>query len=261
MLPTSSVELTKLRSLIEDKIKYNYLDENIQRPAIDEIKLTLLYTILKQSPLPEPKIEQYILATMFVQMALDTHEIVPLKNDSSENSSNQKKRQLKVLAGDYYSGLYYSLLSETEDFPVIHILATAIREINEYKMKLYYNNLSSFDEALYLLMKIESLLITRMINHVIELPDIAIIENIIILNKILHEKKLVATNDGTPIFGNLLLSVLNNNKLDLQYRLDTIVQEKVKEIEGSISKFRQQKDLAFILHNILDNDTSIVKEG
>lgn len=261
MLPTHSVELNKLMSLIENKIQHTYLDENIQKPAIDETKIALLYTTMKQSPLSKPKIEQYILSTMFVQMALDTHEIVPLKNDRNENNLNQKKRQLKVLAGDYYSGLYYSLLSETEDFPVIHILATAIKEINEYKMKLYYDKLISFDEAIYLLMKIESLLCSTMINHVIELADSTVIENIIILNKLLHERKLMVSNDHTPIFQILKLYAPDNSELDIQLRLDKIIQEKIKQIRHSISSFSYQKDLASILHIMLDNDTSIVKEG
>ena len=260
MLLTSSVKLNKLQSLIENKIQHSYIDENIGKPAIDDKKLALLYTTLKQASLPNQQVEQYILSTMFVQMALNVHEIVPLKNNNNENNSNQKKRQLKVLAGDYYSGLYYSLLSETEDYAVIHILATAIKEINEHKMKLYYDNLSSFEEAIDLLMKIESLLTTRIINHCVKLPDIALIENIIILNKLVHEKNLLARNDSTPIFENIKFYA-SENKLELQHRLDKVIQGKIKEIESSISTFPKQNDLEDIFHDILDNDTTIVKEG
>lgn len=264
MLPTSSVEIHKLRSLIESRIQHDYADKIIQKPAINEIKLELLYTIMKQSNLPQPKIEQYILSTIFVQMALDTHELVPIRNEKNETRSNQKKRQLTVLAGDYYSGLFYSLLSETEDFSIIHILATAIKEINEYKMRFYYNEISSVDEAIDLLMKIESLLITRMLKQVQVLPKLALIENIIILNTLLREQLLLISNDPTHVFKNLLLT--KGDEQDLYDELDKIIEEKVKSIQAYIKEIpieyvTLKKDLTTILGDILNNYTSNVKEG
>lgn len=266
MLPTSSVELNKLRSLIEDKIQHDYLDNIIQKPTIDEIKLELLYIIMKQSNLPEPKKERYILSTIFVQMALDTHQTVPIKNNRADSSSNQRNRQLTVLAGDYYSGLFYSLLSETEDFPVIHILATAIKEINEYKMRFYYNVIDTIDEAIDLLMKIESLLITRMLNHVQAIPnsDSAIIENVIILNTLLREKNLIISNDRSPLLENLFMSM--GLELDSRDKLDTIIDEKINAIEKSIAEIPKQfvtlkNDVTIIFRNILEHNTFIAKEG
>ncbi|WP_404452851.1 heptaprenyl diphosphate synthase component 1 [Virgibacillus necropolis] len=263
-MPTSSVEINKLRSLIEEKIQHVYVDKTIQKPAIDDIKLALLYTIMKQSNLPQPKIEQYILSTIFVQMALDTHEIVPIKNNKNESSSEQRKRQLKVLAGDYYSGLFYSLLSDTEDFEVIHILAAAIREINEYKMSFFYNQLNSVEEAIDLLMKIESLLISRMLNQVQVITDPALIENIIILNILLREKHLFISNESSPVFENLL--IFSGNERDLRDKLDQIIEGKIKSIEEYITRIPIQyvtlkNDVTRILGDMLENNTSIAKEG
>ncbi|WP_152640123.1 heptaprenyl diphosphate synthase component 1 [Virgibacillus necropolis] len=264
MLPTSNVELNKLRSLIEDKIQHDYVDEIIQKPAIDETKLVLLYTIMKQSNLPQSTKERYILSTIFVQLALDIHEIVPIKNDRNESSISQKKRQLMVLAGDYYSGLFYSLLSETEDFEVIHILATAIKEINEYKMRFYYNEITSVDEAIDLLMKIESLLISRILKEVQVLPELALIEHIISLIILLREKHLLISNDSSSVFTNLV--TLGGSRQDLPTKLESIIEEKIKSIEKYINDIPIQyaelkNDLKKIVGDIIENNTSIAKEG
>lgn len=264
MLPTSSAELHKLRSLIEDKTKHAYVDDNIQQPAIDDIKLKLLYSMMKCSKLPQPKIEQYILSTMFVQMALDIHEMVPVNNNRNENSTNQKKRQLMVLAGDYYSGLFYSLLSETEDFSVIHILSTAIREINEYKMQLYFNKVTSFTDVFQLVKKIESLLISSILAHFDEIPDQTPIEDFIMLNLMVRERDLLKSSGNLSTFNQLLMNGMNEHALFNQ--VETAIEQKTESIEKYILGIPKQypeliQELTRIKEDIFEFNTSIVKEG
>ncbi|WP_430785544.1 heptaprenyl diphosphate synthase component 1 [Virgibacillus flavescens] len=258
------MEINKLRSLIEDKIQHDYVDGIIQRPAIDDVKLVLLYTMMKQSKLPQPKIEQYILATVFVQLALDIHEIVPVANDRTENSSYQRKRQLMVLAGDYYSGLFYSLLTETEDFTVIHTLATSIREINENKMRFYYNELDSVEEAFNVLMKIESLLITGILKQVQVLPDNFLIEDIILLHTLINEKHLLDKHGEYTLLKGIDVNGVHDN--ELHDELISNIENKKKTINKSLedipSHFPDLKcELSVILTDILEDNTSIAKEG
>src|SRR5690625_4710701 len=117
--------------MIEDKIRHSYLEKFIQKPLIDIDKLLILYYIYKDIEIPSNKKQQYITTIMLVQIALDTHELIP---SNGSNTMTKTEKQLSVLAGDYFSGLYYLILAEIEDIEMIEILATAIKKINEHKM-------------------------------------------------------------------------------------------------------------------------------
>src|SRR5699024_6265809 len=131
-------------------MKHTYLHKFIDKPTIDEDKLFILVSILNRAFVSSKQKEQYIITTMLVQLALDTHDLVPSSTDNGDyHAASEIPKQLTVLAGDYYSGLYYFLLSEIEDFAMIQTLASAIKKVNEYKMNLYYREIQTIDEFLY----------------------------------------------------------------------------------------------------------------
>lgn len=160
-LNKSIYEMKRLKKILENKMEHTFLWEKIEKPEIDEDKLFILSKIVPKNP-PQSRENRdvYIVTTMLVQTALDSHELV---NDDAPDETNEEKltRQLHVLAGDYYSGLYYYLLSEMEDIAFIHTLAVAIKQINELKMKLYYHEYENFDEFIHLKVAIESLLFEK----------------------------------------------------------------------------------------------------
>src|SRR5690625_6294240 len=96
---------------------------------------------------------------------------------------------------NYFSVLYYLLLSEIEAFDMIHILASAIKEINEYKMKLYYQEIYSLQDFIHVLKKIESLLILRVAAYVNEPELNPIIEDWLITGKLIQEKRNIQNKD------------------------------------------------------------------
>src|SRR5690625_677341 len=116
---------------------------------------------MEQTSLSKAEKRQYILAVMLIQIALDTHDLIPASKKCITTDHEQMNMQLSVLAGDFYSGLYYLILANLDDIKMVQILATAIKEINECKMKLYYKEVSSLSEYLSLKEKIGSLLIIR----------------------------------------------------------------------------------------------------
>ncbi|GAA0444235.1 hypothetical protein GCM10008983_22010 [Lentibacillus halophilus] len=162
MLDRSSMNMSDLKELIRDKIHNPLIAKYVQVPYLNDDKLYILTTILNNTLLSDETKKNYILATMLVQTALDIHDTVPETNERPHTECEEKSKQLSVLAGDYYSSLYYLLLSETEDIGLISVLAAAINEINETKMQLYYErNHESFNLVLQRIKKLDSLLITR----------------------------------------------------------------------------------------------------
>lgn len=131
-------EIDKLKNILESHISQSYLDQYLQKPALADEKLAFLYQMAEYAQLDIRSRNKYIINAMLVQTALDTHDLVAKHNDKSEHEQADQETQLTVLAGDYYSGLYYYLLSIEEDIEYIRALSIAIKEVNEWKMKLYY---------------------------------------------------------------------------------------------------------------------------
>ena len=110
--------IKELKQVIETKAYHPYLQKHIEKPVVDEDKLLLLWGLFNELDISNDERNHYILSTMLVQIALDTHEKVSNTNVTLEKSDLLKSRQLTVLAGDFYSGLYYQVLSEVGNIKI-----------------------------------------------------------------------------------------------------------------------------------------------
>ena len=136
-------DINDLRQLIEMRAYQPYIQKHIEKPWIDEDKLLLLWGLFNELEISTDERNHYILSTMLVQIALDTHEKVSNINIDMENSDLVKNRQLTVLAGDYYSGLYYQVLAEIGNIQMIRALSSAVKKINDHKILLYQHMLDN----------------------------------------------------------------------------------------------------------------------
>ncbi|RFU69093.1 heptaprenyl diphosphate synthase component 1 [Bacillus sp. V59.32b] len=192
--------LTELKEMIETKADHPYLLMFLEKPSIDDDKLLLLMGLFNELEITDAERKKYIISTMLVQMALDTHETVTNTPIQPEEDGSQKIRQLMVLAGDYYSGLYYQLLSEVENIPLIRVLASAIKDINENKVLLYQKSLNEISGLLEAVKTIESSLV-RKVSESFDKPIWSVLSADILLLKRLHiEKKRYLEGGQSIIF-------------------------------------------------------------
>ncbi|SDJ67367.1 heptaprenyl diphosphate synthase component 1 [Sediminibacillus albus] len=199
-LRASNLPLSEIREAIENKIQHSYLEKYIQKPVIDDDKLCILSSIIKNTPYSDTKKKNYIITVMLVQIALDTHDLVSKQEEKDEPDRTKKQRQLTVLAGDYYSGLYYYFLSQLDDISMIHTLASAIKEINELKMTVYYKEFESVQEFMDDLMLIESLLIRRVAEFFERSFVNEFTSNWLLTRKLMREKHNYLKQEHSPIF-------------------------------------------------------------
>lgn len=269
MIPLHAFDVTskKMTALIKNEIEHSYLDKYIKKPIIDEEKIFILSKVLNHTTLSEHVKEQYIITTMLVQIALDTHDLVPVENNTNENEDNKTSMQLSVLAGDYYSGLYYLFLSRIEDIKMIQTLSSAIKEINEYKMLLYYNETSSFHNYIEYVGLVDSLLITRVAEHVNMIPEfIDLIGKILITNKLIKEKRNIYNTFASPALNNWFENSTTCTYSSILNNVESIIQKNTRDIEAMISQSSKQlsifrSSIDYLLEELIYKKISIVEEG
>jgi heptaprenyl diphosphate synthase len=115
---------------------YDMIREHIELPDFPNFRTRLLYTFLHKSPASLAVSELYVIVVSLAQMGLDTHDLVSETNDRKEKKE-ARSRQLKVLAGDYFSSRFYHLLAQAGQVEMTRHLASAICEVNRLKMNLY----------------------------------------------------------------------------------------------------------------------------
>jgi heptaprenyl diphosphate synthase len=246
-------ELANIKESITEKMKHSYIMKYIDVPVIDEDKLLLLYIMYREKRIAEDSLEDYLITTMLVQIALDTHESVSLQSLTSDYS--KKNRQLTVLAGDYYSGLYYHLLAELSDLTMIRILAQAIQEMNENKMQFYQNDNQETENAIENIRRIEASLLLKTAEH-LHLPLWkGIADEFLLIKRLLTERKSYLEGRFTPLLVKIskhLQTNKNINKVKPKQVL-SVLDSYIKHSRLRIEKFwLEQPTMKSFLEHRLD---------
>lgn len=127
----------RIPQLASGYIEYDMIEQYTELPSFPDARVHLLYMFLNSgSRISLDHAELYALVTSLIQIGLDTHETIDTEQ-GSQAENIMRSRQLKVLAGDYYSSIFYQLLSDRGQIEVITLLSRAICDLNMMKMSLY----------------------------------------------------------------------------------------------------------------------------
>lgn len=256
------METDELKHMIEKKLRHSYVERYIQKPFIDIDKVFVLNYLYNDLQMPNHTKQQYIITVMLVQIALDTHELVPA-NGSTEMTETEQ--QLSVLAGDYYSGLYYLLLSELEDIEMVRHLAAAIKLINEQKIKLFYEDMHTLEDVFTTIENIESLLFTKIANALHTDKDLLpIITELLMINRLYMEKENIQQHK----FSYIEKYIKNNSIGAVQADAIEIIENEIDHRKHHIETLLLRLPYHFItFKNIIRNkvklsyNTTVAEEG
>ncbi|MGJ9382048.1 heptaprenyl diphosphate synthase component 1 [Salipaludibacillus sp. CF4.18] len=217
---TNNEELKNIYDSFYLHVNHPYLNKYIKNPEIDEDQAEILLLMLKEKDLSDTFIHDCILTTMLVQAALDIHETV----DTHElgTSKLKTKRQLSVLGGDYYSSLYYYVLSKLENSSLIRAFARSIQEINESKMNIYKQHKKNAQPSLNDLKKIYSSVHIN-IAELLDLNDWSEgLEQFFLLKSLLKERFDLIESGKTGIIAQSLHQIMGNSLVKSETKPDTI---------------------------------------
>ncbi|AOZ91374.1 heptaprenyl diphosphate synthase component 1 [Paenibacillus crassostreae] len=129
----------RIPQLASSYIEYDMIEQNTKLPNFPDARVHLLYIFLNVGGrISWVNTELYAMVTSLIQMGLDTHESIDTEQ-GSQSEGLMRSRQLKVLAGDYYSSRFYQLLSDQGQVEVITLLSRSICDLNKMKMSHYIN--------------------------------------------------------------------------------------------------------------------------
>ena len=124
---------SKITSLEIDVLKAVHqrtLEKYTEGPSVERAHLFFFLLPFFDGKQWSGEIEGAAKTVSIVYAALHAH-------DQVKNSPVTKKQQLTVLAGDFYSGIYYQMLSNTNNIKLIQQLATGIIKVSEKKASFY----------------------------------------------------------------------------------------------------------------------------
>jgi heptaprenyl diphosphate synthase len=126
----------RIPELANKYVSHDLIKTYTDLPAFPDARVRLLYTFLNDADSASQHTELYALVASLVQMGMDTHDLIDTETERKPEKE-MRSRQLKVLAGDYFSSRFYHLLSQAGQIDMIRKISSAVCEVNRLKMNLY----------------------------------------------------------------------------------------------------------------------------
>ncbi|WP_127506560.1 heptaprenyl diphosphate synthase component 1 [Paenibacillus humicus] len=126
----------RIPELASKYIDHEMIRRHAALPDFPDSRIRLLFGFLSQHRFAAAASELYSLAVSLVQLGLDTHDRVDTEA-GDRGIKDMRERQLRVLAGDYFSSRFYQLLAGAGQIDMIRRLSGSICEANRLKTGLY----------------------------------------------------------------------------------------------------------------------------
>ncbi|RJE90038.1 heptaprenyl diphosphate synthase [Paenibacillus sp. 1011MAR3C5] len=123
-------EMTRLHA------RHDMIDKHTELPPLAEPRARMLYAFLSQQRSVKEHSELYTLVVTLVQLGMDTHDLIDTET-TKRSEADMRSRQLKVLAGDFFSARFYQLLADAGQIELITKISSAVCEVNRLKVNLY----------------------------------------------------------------------------------------------------------------------------
>lgn len=138
----------RVPEIAQKYVEYDMIQEHTALPELANARLRLLHVFLSQQQSLQTHSELFTLVVSLVQLGMDTHDLIDTQQEQ-RTEAEMRSRQLKVLAGDYFSATFYQLLSQAGQIEMIAKISSAVSEVNRLKVNLYIrmrqNKLSAED--------------------------------------------------------------------------------------------------------------------
>ncbi|WP_163654210.1 heptaprenyl diphosphate synthase component 1 [Listeria sp. PSOL-1] len=144
----SRVQLKEVEQLVEDQTLYQFLNDHFEGPKTDKTQMLWLHEAMcdRDSGLSETERYRVVSATLYVILAHDTHDVIDEINDTHKLTREQ--RELTVLAGDFYSALYYKTMAELKMTDLLAVLQQGVQKTNTAKANVYQLNVATDAELM-----------------------------------------------------------------------------------------------------------------
>lgn len=184
------------------------------------------------------------------------------------HKGNERNRQLTVLAGDLYSGQYYKILAEIEDFKMLKILAEGIKEVNENKIFFYQQNDKTIEQVIESLKNIEGALIKKLVDFYQLDRWNSLIEEYLFLYRIRKEKELYDSTQRSIVVETFYKYENKNHLLSISDKA-TVLDKYLKETSSRLEEMLENlpelqtvfRENTYQLLNALNKQQLYVEEG
>lgn len=167
-----------------------------------------------------------IITVGIVQASLSEHGLI------DETGASNKKQQLTVLSGDYYSGRYYEILANSGNIPLIRQLSEGVVIRSEHEIRVYEENNYTFDDWLQSLLVIESEFIRRFYQQYHYEQYRSIMETNLLVLRLQTELVNYKDDNSSLFFQKMMESFVPVDSLNFEH----FMQRKIDELNNQLKE-------------------------